>query len=436
MSFPLAALIGHPNVGKSSLFNRFLQKRLAIVDDTPGVTRDRNYSLCEWAGREFYLIDTGGIIPGTKSGISRMVLEQSEMAMEQADLIVLIVDCQTGVDIIDQKIAARLLKSDKKVLLLVNKVDRESDEAEIYQFMRLGLGEPMAVSATVGLGIGEALDKIVALLPPVEDSAVEDEAVRIAVIGRPNVGKSMFINRLIGEERTIVSDVPGTTRDAVDTPFEFEGRKYILIDTAGLRRKSKVREDIEYYTTLRTLRTIENCDVAVVLLDASEGLLFQDLKVIEDAAVARRAIILAANKWDLVEKDDRTADKFTAEVKKHARTLSFIPIIYISALTGQRVIKSISLIDKVYQNWHRRLPTAELNTFLEEIVQKQPPAAARGKYIKLYYITQAGVRPPTFVLFSNYPKLLQKSYLRYIENQLRLRYDFEGIPIRIKIKKR
>jgi len=436
VSLPLVALIGRPNVGKSSLFNRFLQKRLAIVDDTPGVTRDRNYSLCEWAGRQFYLIDTGGIIPGSKSGISRMVLEQSEMAVEQADLIVFIVDCLTGLDNIDQQIAVRLLKSDKKVLLLVNKVDRELDEGEIYQFMRLGLGEPLAVSATVGLGIGEALDSIVELLPPVDETFGEDEAVRIAVIGRPNVGKSMFINRLIGEERTIVSDIPGTTRDAVDTPFEFEGRKYVLIDTAGLRRKSKVKEDIEYYTTLRTLRTIENCDVAVILLDSSEGLLFQDLKVIEDAAAARRALVLVANKWDLVEKDERTADRFTEEIRANAKTLSFIPIIYISALTGQRVIKSISYINRVYDNWHRRLPTSELNKFLEEVVQKQPPAAVRGKYIKLYYITQPAIRPPTFIFFCNYPKSLQKSYLRYLENQLRSRYDFEGIPIRIKVKKR
>lgn len=436
MSLPLVALIGRPNVGKSSLFNRFLQKRLAIVDDTPGVTRDRNYSLCEWAGRQFYLIDTGGIIPGSKSGISRMVLEQSEMAVEQADLIVFIVDCLTGLDNIDQQIAVRLLKSDKKVLLLVNKVDRELDEGEIYQFMRLGLGEPLAVSATVGLGIGEALDSIVELLPPVDETFGEDEAVRIAVIGRPNVGKSMFINRLIGEERTIVSDIPGTTRDAVDTPFEFEGRKYVLIDTAGLRRKSKVKEDIEYYTTLRTLRTIENCDVAVILLDSSEGLLFQDLKVIEDAAAARRALVLVANKWDLVEKDERTADRFTEEIRANAKTLSFIPIIYISALTGQRVIKSISYINRVYDNWYRRLPTSELNKFLEEVVQKQPPAAVRGKYIKLYYITQPAIRPPTFIFFCNYPKSLQKSYLRYLENQLRSRYDFEGIPIRIKVKKR
>jgi len=436
MSLPLVALIGRPNVGKSSIFNRFLKKRLAIVDDTPGITRDRNYSQCDWAGKQFYLIDTGGIIPGTKSGISKMVLEQSEIAIEQADLIVFIVDCQIGIDSIDEKIAARLLKANKKTLLLVNKVDRDDDEIERFQFMKLGLGEPMTLSATVGRGIGEVLDAIVELLPSVEESAIEDDAIRIAVIGRPNVGKSSFINRLIGQERAIVSSTPGTTRDSVDTPFEFEGRKYILIDTAGLRRKSKITEDIEYYTTLRTLRAIDNCHVALILIDASEGLTFQDLKVIEDAVSVRRAVVLAANKWDLVEKDDRTADKFTADIKSNARTLSYIPIIYISSLSGQRVSKTIAFIDKVYENWHRKIHTPELNKFLEEIVQKQPPAAAQGKYIKFYYMTQADIKPPTFVFFSNFPNLLQKSYLRYIENQLRLRYDLEGIPIRIKIKKR
>jgi GTP-binding protein len=436
MSLPLVALIGRPNVGKSSLFNRFLKKRLAIVDHTPGITRDRNYSLCDWQGKQFYLIDTGGMLPGTKSGISRMVLEQSATAVGQADLIVLIVDCQTGIDEIDKKIAILLQKSGKRVLLLANKADGEVEETESFQFMKLGLGEPLPVSATGGRGIGEALDAIVAALPEAEEPGEESKAVRVAVIGRPNVGKSMFINRLIGEERVIVSPIPGTTRDAVDTPFRFEGRDYILIDTAGLRKKSRVKEDIEYYTTLRTLRAIENCDVALVLADASEGVTVQDLKVIEDALEARRATILAVNKWDLVEKDDRTADAYTERIRESARTISYVPITYISSLTGRRVTGTVALVDQVYENWGRQITTSELNRFLEETVQKQPPAAVGGKYIKLYYVTQAGIKPPTFIFFCNYPKLLQRSYLRYIENQLRRRYDFEGIPIRIRIKKR
>jgi GTP-binding protein len=436
MKTPLVALIGRPNVGKSSLFNRFLKRKLAIVDDKPGITRDRNYALCDWNGRQFYLIDTGGMLPGAKTAIGRMVLEQSEIAVEQADLIVLIVDNKTGPDEIDESISRLLHKTDKNILLFANKADGEYEEADIYQFMNLGLGNPLPVSATGGRGIGEALDAIADLLPDFNADKIANETVRIAVVGRPNAGKSLFINRLIGQDRVIVSDVPGTTRDSVDTPFEFEGRNYILVDTAGLRRKSRVKEDIEYYTTLRTLRAIEDCDVVLVLIDAERGMAFQDLKIIEDAVAARRAIVLAINKWDLVEKDDKTADKFTLEIKDQAKTFSFIPIIFISSLTGQRVTKAISYIDRVYANWHRRIQTSELNNFLEEIIQKQPPAAVQGKYIKFFYGTQTEIKPPTLVFFCNYPQLLRKSYLRYIENRLRERYDFEGVPFRIKIKKR
>jgi GTP-binding protein len=436
MSLPLVALIGRPNVGKSSLFNRFLKKRLAIVDSTPGVTRDRNYSICDWGGRQFFLIDTGGMLPDTKGGISRMVLEQSQVAIEQADLIVLIVDSHTGADAIDERIARLLQKSRRNIILLANKADSEMYENERFGFLKLGLGEPLPVSATGGRGIGEALDAIVEALPSAEEDLFDTAAIRIAVIGRPNVGKSLFINRLLGEDRTIVSATPGTTRDAVDTPFEFEGRKYVLIDTAGLRRKARVKEDIEYFTTLRTLRAIENCHIALIMIDAERGLSVQDLKVIEDATTARRGIVMAINKWDLIEKDDRTADRITEQIRAEAKTLSYIPIIYISALTGQRAIKTIPLIDRVYENWCRQLKTSELNVFLEEIIQKQPPAAVRGKFIRLNYVTQAGIKPPTFVFFSNFPQMLQKSYLRYIENQLRDRYDFEGIPIRIKFRKK
>jgi len=436
MNYPLVALIGRPNVGKSSLFNRFLKKRLAIVDDAPGITRDRNYALCDWAGRYFYLIDTGGMIPGSKRGIEKLVLEQSETAVAQADLVVLIVDCQTGPDSVDEKIAARLLKSEKKVILLANKADNAILENERFQFERLGLGEPLPVAATVGLGVGEVLDEIVRRLPEATAEKEVTEAIRIAVIGRPNVGKSSFINRLIGQERVIVSPVPGTTRDAVDTPFEYNGKEYMLLDTAGLRRKAKVSEDLEFYTTLRTLRAIESCHIAMVLVDASEGLLVQDLKVIEDAAEARRGIILAVNKWDLVEKDEKTADIFTSQIKEMTGTFAFIPVIYISCLTGQRVTKTISMVDKVFENWNREIPTAELNKMVEEMVRRQPPAAARGKHIKINYASQAGNRPPTFLFFSNFPELIQKSYLRYIENQLREQYDFEGIPLLIKFRKK
>jgi len=436
VSLPLVALIGRPNVGKSSIFNRFLNKRLAIVDDMPGVTRDRNYSICDWNGREFYLIDTGGIIPESKTGIEKMVLEQSETAINQADLTVLIVDCQTGIDSTEERIASRLLKGGKNVLLLANKADNDNIVAQKYEFMKLGLGEPMAVSAANGHGIGDALDEIVKRLPGIDEVVPEDDTIRIAVIGKPNVGKSSFINKLTGAERVIVSPIPGTTRDAVDTPFEFEGKKYVLVDTAGLRKKAKVTEDLEFYTSLRTIRAIENAHVALVLVDATQGLTVQDLKVIEDAIHARRGIVMAVNKWDLIEKDDTTADTYTRQVKEFVRTISYIPIIYISCLTGQRVVKTVSMVDKVFDNWHRKISTSELNAFNEEVVQKQPPAAVKGKYIRLFYVTQTGICPPTFLFFSNYPKLIQKSYIRYIENQLRARYDFEGIPIRIKFKQR
>jgi GTP-binding protein len=271
-------------------------------------------------------------------------------------------------------------------------------------------------------GAGDEVDKI--------------DAVRISIIGRPNVGKSSFINRLIGEERVIVSPIPGTTRDAVDTPFEYDGRKYVLIDTAGLRKKAKVKEDIEFFTSLRTIRAIENCHVALIIVDAHNGPAVQDLKIIEDAVNARRAVVMAVNKWDLIEKDDSTVNIYSSKIKELAPTLSYIPIIFISCLTGQRVVKTLTLINKVHENWRRQIKTSELNSFIESITGKQPPAAVQGKYIKLYYVTQTGVEPPTFLFFSNYPKLIQKSYIRYIENQLRLEYDFEGVPIRIRFKKR
>jgi len=436
MSLPLVALIGRPNVGKSSLFNRFLKKRIAIIDDRPGITRDRNYSICEWSGREFYLIDTGGMIPGAKGLIEKMVLEQAEIAIEQADVIALIVDCQTGVDQVDERIASSLIKAGKRVALFVNKADNDLAENEQYQFKRLGLGEPMAVSATVGRGIGEALDRIISLLPNSGIDEKEEEVIKIAVIGRPNVGKSSFINKLIGEERVLVSPVPGTTRDAVDTPFELDGKNYVLVDTAGLRRKSRVADQLEYYTTLRTLRTIENCHIAVVLVDASEGMIVQDLKIIEDAMESRRGIVLAVNKWDLIEKDGKTAEIFSSQIKEYARTLSFIPVIYISSLTGQRVSKTLSHVDQVYSNWSRNVPTAELNTLVEQIMERQPPASVRGKHIRIMYAAQVDVRPPTLIFFCNHPDLIQKSYIRYIENQLREKYDFSGVPLRIKFRKK
>lgn len=436
MSTPLVAIIGQPNVGKSSLFNRFLSRRLAIVDDKPGVTRDRNYAVGEWNGRRFYLIDTGGMIPDSRSGLNRLVLEQSQTAVDQAQLVVFVVDNKVGPDDIDQKIARLLSKSEKKLIFLANKADNESEANDRFQFLSLGLGEPMPVSATSGYGVGDVLDAIAESLPSERSEGEESDAVRIAVIGRPNAGKSQFINKLIGQERVIVSDMPGTTRDSVDTPFEYDGKKYVLIDTAGLRKKARIKEDIEFYTSLRTLRAVENCDVALILIDAERGLEFQDLKIIEDAVEVRRAVVIAVNKWDLLEKDDRTVDQLKQAIRDKAKTFAYIPVVFISALTGQRVTKTLNYINSVYDNWLRRLATPDLNKFLEEITARKHPAAVQGKYIKFFYVSQPSVKPPTFVFFCNYPKLLQKSYLRYIENRLREKYDFSGVPIRIKVKKR
>lgn len=436
MNLPIVAIIGRPNVGKSSLFNRFLRKKIAIVDDRPGITRDRNYAACEWQGRTFYLVDTGGMLPGAKLEMERLILSQAEIAIEQADLILLVVDAQTGVDSVDARIADSLHRSGRKVLLLANKADNTLQESERYQFLKLGLGEPLPISATGGRGIGEALDEIVALLPSQSLPEADDEPLRLAVIGRPNVGKSSFVNRLLGAERAIVSPQPGTTRDAVDTPFEFSGRKYILTDTAGLRKRARVSDNLEYYTTLRTLRAIENSHVALLLLDASQGFLAQDIQILTDAVEAQRAMVLVVNKWDLVDKDSKTADQITLSIKSAIATLAYVPVVFISSLSGLRITRVLESADSVFENWNRQIATAEFNKILEEIIQKQPPAAVHGKYIKIFYGLQVGVRPPTFQLFCNHPELLKKSYLRFIENQIRQRFDFEGTPLKFALRRR
>ncbi|HOD65394.1 MAG TPA: ribosome biogenesis GTPase Der [candidate division Zixibacteria bacterium] len=437
MKLPTVAIVGRPNVGKSSLFNRFLRKYLAVVDETPGVTRDRNYAVCDWAGREFRLIDTGGLVPKSGDLMNRLIYEQADFAIHEADLVLLVVDAMVGADYIDEEIARRLQQSAKPTILVANKADNPRLELEVYDFLRLGLGEPMAVSATVGRGIGELLDKIVALLPEAPaDDVGGSGAVRVAVVGRPNVGKSSFINKLTGEERAIVTPIAGTTRDAVDTPFSFEGRNYILVDTAGLRRKFKVHEDIEFYTTLRTSRAIDSAEVAVVLIDAQDGVTSQDQRILEDVVETRCAAVLAVNKWDLIEKETGTAERFARQINEALAHYSYLPLVFISALTGQRVGKVLALVDQVHAENTRQLPTPELNDWLAEVTARRHPPARQGKHIKFNYITQTGAAPPSFVIFANYPKLVDRSYVNYLHNQLRERWGFAGVSLRLKFRRK
>ena len=434
---PTVAIIGRPNVGKSSLFNRFIRRRLAVVDAVSGVTRDRNYAMCDWNGVTFRLIDTGGMVPRAEDQMNRLIYQQAEFAIDEADLILFVVDCHVGTDDTDREIARRLAKSGRPYVLVANKTDSDDLENQMYEFLTLGLGEPVPVSATGGRGTGDLLDRLVASLPKQPDEvADDDDSIRIAVVGRPNVGKSSFINQLIGQERLIVTPIAGTTRDAVDTEFEFEDQKYIMVDTAGLRKKHRVHEDIEFYTSLRTQRAVDGCDVAIVIVDATDCLHAQDQRILDDVFSMRRPALLAVNKWDLVEKDSKTADEFTVRISDTLAKYSHLPMVYISALSGQRVAKVLSFAKELHALNRKRIPTAELNEFLEAAVARNHPPARKGKHIKLNYMTQTEISPPSFVVFSNKPTLIDKSYISYLENQIRSKYGFDGVPFRLKFRRK
>jgi GTP-binding protein len=436
MPVPIVAIIGRPNVGKSTLFNRLLKRRIAVVHDQPGITRDRNYAFTTWNRKGFYLVDTGGYVPSNNTAIEKLVKAQAEIAIAEADLVLFLVDAKVGAQSVDLEIAQRLRKAKKQVLLVANKVDGARDEAEVYVLSKLGLGEAIPVSALAGRNIGDLLDHIISNLPQEIDYPEKKESIKVAVIGRPNVGKSSFVNALLGTEKLIVSETPGTTRDAIDTEIEIDGQSYTLIDTAGLRRKTKIKESLEYYTTLRTLRSIEKCDVALILTEAQVGYSNQDAKIISEVMDLRKGMALGINKWDLVDKDDKTADRYTKALKEEAPYIKYVPIIYISAKTRQRVKTAMELVLQVYNERKKRIETSELNEKLEKDIEAKPPASAKGRYIKIYYVTQTGIQPPTFVFFCNYPELLQKSYLRYLENKIREHFGFLGNPIRIKVRKR
>lgn len=434
---PLVAIVGRPNVGKSTLFNKISGKRLSIVEDTPGVTRDRIYADASWLDKHFTLIDTGGIEPAGKDEILVQMRRQAELAIEMADVVVLMVNVRDGLTANDQDVASMLLKAHKKIVLAVNKVDNIGDPPfEFYEFYNLGLGDPVAISSTHGLGVGDLLDRVCSEFPEDADTSEDEDEIKVAVIGRPNAGKSSLINRILGEERVIVSNVAGTTRDAIDSHYEHNGDKYVFIDTAGMRKRGKIDEVVERYSVVRSLAAVDRSDVCVIMIDASEGLTEQDTKIAGYAHEQGKACILVINKWDIVDKDGKTMNAFKVKVKEHFAYMSYAPILFISAKTGQRVEKLLEEIKEVNVQHKRRVTTGMLNDILNEAMAKQQPPSDKGKRLKIYYGTQASVAPPTFVLFVNDSDLFHYSYLRYIENQFRLAFGFEGTPIHFIIREK
>ena len=433
---PTVAIIGRPNVGKSTLFNRFIGRREAIVDDRPGVTRDRNFGVVDWNGRQFWLVDTGGLILQAEDSLNRAVRHQVEQAVTESDVVLFLVDVEQGVHPADLEIAQYLRKSQRPVILVANKADQLPVDSRHVAFYELGLGDPFPVSAAVGKSSGDLLDRVVALLPPA-GAVTAEAAIDVAVVGRPNVGKSSLVNRLLGSERLVVAAEPGTTRDAIDTPLRYGDRTLVFIDTAGLRKRSKVDDDIEFYSTLRTARAIERADVCVLVVDAQDGMHVQDLKIANDAWERGAALIVAVNKWDLIEqKDTNTAVRGEREIKGRAPFLEFIPFIYVSAKTGQRTTKLLELILAVATERDKRIPTHEVNEVLGALVERQQPPQPVGESVRLLYASQIGTAPPRFAIVSNRPEAIPESYTRYLLNGFREAWRFTGSPVGIKFRRK
>ncbi len=428
MSKPVLAIVGRPNVGKSTFFNRMAGKRLAIVEDTPGVTRDRIYAEAEWQGLDFAMIDTGGIEPSSKDVILSQMREQAQLAMDMADVILFMTDGKEGLTTADREVAMMLRRTGKPVILTVNKLDKGYSD-DLYDFYELGLGEPYPISSANILGFGELLDKICEEFPE-GSGEEEEETVKVAVIGKPNVGKSSLINRLLGENRVIVSPIAGTTRDSIDTPFEKDGQKYILIDTAGIRRKSKVSEDIERYSVIRAVAAIERCDVCILMIDAQDGVTEQDKKIAGVAHEAGKGIIVAVNKWDLIEKETGTMNKFRRDIESQMQFMSYAPAVFISVATGQRVDQILAMAKNVAENCALRVPTGQLNNLIIDATMMKQPPSDKGRRLKIYYVTQIGVKPPLFAFQVNDRELMHFSYSRYLENKIREGYGFEGTSIK------
>src|SRR3990170_2721750 len=437
MHKPVVAIIGKPNVGKSTLFNRIVGRPIAIVEDIPGVTRDRNYAHASWLDKEFALIDTGGFEPATTNNILRLVKEQTKLAIEEADVIIFLMDGKDGLTPIDTEITAYLRKIEKPVICAVNKIDSKKREAILPEFYSLGVENIIPVSAAHSLGIDDLLDAVCSRILAVKtEEIVETGIPKIAIVGRPNVGKSTVVNTLIGKERMIISEMPGTTRDSIDTLVKYDKKDYIIIDTAGMRKRPKIAEAVERYCVLKALRSIDKCDIAILMIDGFEGMTDQDLKIASYIKDGGKGCIVAVNKWDLVEKDTKTADQYRKAINAKLHFMNYAPILYISALTKQRVAKMYPLIDEIISEYSKRVSTGDLNRVFETIKKGHVPPMHRGREVKFFYITQVSIRPPSFIIFCNYPEAVKEDYIRYMEKGIRNAFGFIGTPIKIFIKKR
>lgn len=434
----IVSIVGRPNVGKSTLFNRLCRKRMAIVDPEAGITRDRKYEDVEWNGKVFKLVDTGGIVFDSNEAMDKMIRHQAVLAIDESDLILFMVDAQTGCTDIDREIAKILYPHRDKVMLVANKADNEKFEWELYDFLQLGLGDPFAISASQGRNTGNFLDELLSLIPETQgfEEVDQDPKTRIAVVGKPNVGKSSIVNLLLGSEKQIVTDIPGTTRDSIDTVFRYHNKEYTLIDTAGLRRKSKVTYGVEYYSTMRTIEAVDRSDVVILVLTADEEISAQDVKIASYARRKMKEIMVVFNKWDLIEKETGTTGKFVADLHDQMPFLQFAPVLFISAKSGQRIHRVMEQVVTIEEESRKRISTSELNKFMETVVNHRPPTHDTGKHIRIFYITQAAVKPPTFIFFCNQPALINENYRRYLNNQIREMFSFEGVGIKLIFKGR
>nr|WP_225624258.1 ribosome biogenesis GTPase Der [Thermoanaerobacterium thermosaccharolyticum] len=432
----MVGIVGRPNVGKSTLFNKITGQRISIVEDKPGVTRDRIYYETEWLGRKFILVDTGGLEPDSEDEFFSKIRMQVEAALKTVDLILFVIDAKDGLSPVDEDIANMLRKSHKKVILVLNKVDSFKEmPISYYDSMRLGFGEPIAISASNGLGIGELLDEVIKNIPEHIDD-YDEETIKICFIGKPNVGKSSLVNKILGEERAIVSDIPGTTRDALDTYFEKDDKKYVIIDTAGMRKKGRIEDKIERYSVLRALSAIDRSDICILVIDATEGPTEQDTKIAGYAFEQNKAIIIAVNKWDLIEKDNNTVNEYLKLIKEKFSFMSFASTIFISAKTGQRLNKLFEEINSVWEEYNKRISTGLLNNVISEALLINPPPAEKGRLLKIYYVTQFGIKPPSFAVFVNDPEIMHFSYVRFLENTIRDNFGFQGVPLKIEVRKK